>query len=282
MNDHRISLCMIVKDEEKYIDGCLKSVKDFVDEMIIVDTGSTDRTIEICKSFGAQVLNFHWNGDFSEARNYGLDHAAGDWILWLDADEKVDDTDAKKLRDIIEYDDLLLYIHLINFYGDIPDPDKTFEIACTRLFRNHNGFKFINKIHEVLNESEIIEKLNGSSIIKTVPIKVYHYGYLDSVNKEKNKSERNINMLKAELKQKDYSPWVLYHIASEYYNLKKYNEALDYVNLSIMGFLRQSKMPPSLLYKLKYSIFIISGNIEGAWPNIEKAILLYPDYVDLH
>lgn len=282
MNDRRLSLCMIVKDEENFIDGCLKSVKDYVDEMIIVDTGSTDRTVEICKSFGAQILTFPWNGSFSDARNYGLERATGDWILWLDADEVLDASDAKKLREILEDEGLLLNVHLINYYGDSPDPNKTFDIAHTRLFQNHKGFKFNNKIHEMLNANEIIAKFNEDPTIKTVPIKVYHYGYLDPVNKEKKKSERNIGMLKDELKQKDYSPWIEYHIASEYYRLKNYKEAFDYVNRSIMGFLKQLKTPPSLLYRLKYSILISSGSIEGAWPGIERAVTLYPDYVDLH
>lgn len=280
--DRRLSLCMIVKDEEEFIGGCLESVKDFVDEMIIVDTGSTDKTVEICESFGARVLHFPWNGSFADARNHGLEQAAGDWILWLDADEKVDASDAEKLREVLGDDDLLLSVHLINYYGEEPDPDKTFDIAHTRLFRNNKGFKFKNRIHEMLNADEIFEKYNKTAAIKTVPIKVHHYGYLDPVNEKKKKSERNISMLKQELKQNDYSPWTEYHIASEYYRLNKYQEAFEYVNHSIMGFLLQLKTPPSLLYRLKYSILIRSGSFEGAWPGIDKAVTLYPDYVDLH
>ncbi|MCM3663099.1 glycosyltransferase [Mesobacillus subterraneus] len=282
MTERRLSLCMIVKDEEKYIGTCLKSVKDYVDEMIIVDTGSTDRTVEICKSFGAKVFIFPWNGSFSDARNYGLERATGDWILWMDADERVDSADAHKLREVIEYNDFILSVHLINYFGDAPDPKKTFDIAHTRLFQNNKGFKFVNKIHEMLNANEVFTKHSASATIKSVPIKIYHYGYLDSVNDEKKKSERNIKLLEEELKQKDYSPWMEYHIASEYYRLKKFNEAFDYVNRSILSFIKQMKTPPSLLYRLKYSILISSGSIEGAWPGIERAIALYPDYVDLH
>jgi glycosyltransferase involved in cell wall biosynthesis len=279
MNFQRLSLCMIVKDEEERIGNCLNSVKGVVDEMIIVDTGSSDDTVNICKSFGAQVYNFPWNGSFSAARNYGLERATGDWILWLDADEQVDNSDVYKLRDILYSPDHLLSIHLINYYGECPDPDKTFDIAHTRLFRNHKGFKFIHNIHEMLNVNEV---LTSSVIIQTVPIKVYHYGYLDAVNENKKKFERNLSMLEDELSEKDYSPWVNYHIASEYYRTKQYNKAFDFINRSIIGFLQQLKTPPSLVYRLKYLILISSGNVEGAWPSIERAISLYPDYVDLH
>lgn len=282
MNNQRLSLCMIVKDEEKYISNCLNSVKDFVDEIIIVDTGSSDRTVEICKSFGAQVFKFPWNDSFSDARNFGIERATGDWILWLDADEEVDASDAYRLREILDSDEPLLSIHLINYYGDSPDSNKTFDIAHTRLFQNHKGFKFMNKIHEMLNVNEVFTTPDDTPIIKTVPIKVYHYGYLDDVNETKKKFERNFLMLEKELKQEDYSPWIEYHIASEYYRIQKYNEAFDYINRSIMGFLKQLKTPPSLLYRLKYSILISSGSIEGAWPGIERAVSLYPDYVDLH
>lgn len=282
MNLRRLSLCMIVKDEEDCIGKCLNSIKDVVDEMIIVDTGSSDRTVEICKSFGAQVFNFPWNGSFSAARNYGLERATGDWILWLDADEEVDSSDAHKLRNVLYYDDYLLSIHLINYYGDLPDLNKTFDIAHTRLFRNHKGFKFINNIHEMLNAHEVLTETEDNQAIKTVPIKVYHYGYLDYVNKNKKKFERNLEMLKKELAQKDHSPWIDYHIASEYYRVEQYDKAFDHVNRSIRGFLQELKTPPSLLYRLKYSILIASGSIDGAWPGIDRAVSLYPDYVDLH
>ena len=282
MDFRRLSLCMIVKNEEDCIGKCLSSVRDVVDEIIIVDTGSSDRTIEICESFGAQVLNFTWNGSFSDARNYGIERATGDWILWLDADEEVEATDVFKLRDILYSDDYLISIQLVNYYGEHPDPTKTFNIAHTRLFRNHIGFQFQNRIHETLNVNDIFADWEEIPSIATVPIKIYHYGYLDSYNDSKKKFERNFNMLEEELKQDDHSPWMEYHIASEYYRIKQFDKAFDYINQSIMGFLKKLQTPPSLLYRLKYAILINSGSIDGALLGIDRAITLYPDYVDLH
>ncbi|MDZ7260791.1 MAG: glycosyltransferase family 2 protein [candidate division KSB1 bacterium] len=81
-----LSLCMIVKNEEHYLAGCLESVKDLVDEMVIVDTGSQDRTKEIAAHYGARLFDYTWDDNFSEARNESLRQATGDWILYLDAD----------------------------------------------------------------------------------------------------------------------------------------------------------------------------------------------------
>jgi glycosyltransferase involved in cell wall biosynthesis len=282
MDFKRLSLCMIVKNEEEFISKCLSSVKRVVDEIVIVDTGSSDRTVEICKSFGAQVYEFPWNHSFADARNFGLERATGDWILWMDADEEVDASNVSKLRDILYSDEDILSIHLINYFGERPEPDKTFEIVHTRLLRNHKGFKFSGKIHEMLNVEEVLTIPEDGLNIKTVPIKIHHYGYLDSVTKNKKKFKRNLTMLKEDLKQKDHSPWTHYHIAAEYYGQEEYSKAFDHVNESIKDFLMRLQTPPSLLYRLKYSILISTGSIDGAWPGIEKACILYPDYVDLH
>jgi len=272
---------MIVKNEEKYISNCLKSIKDVVDEIIIVDTGSTDQTIEICKKFTNNILKFPWNNSFADARNFGLKEAKGDWILWLDADEEIDLEDGEKLKGLLNRfkDEKLISIHLINYIGKEKNANKTFHMAHTRLFKNHMGFNFKYNIHETLNVDEILGDIKE---IKMIPVKIYHYGYLDSEVSNKNKHLRNLNLLEKELKKENHSPWIEYHIASEYYRLGNYIESFEYINYSIKGFIYHQKMPPSLLYKLKYSILLSLGSIEGAWPSINSAIKLYPDYVDLY
>lgn len=89
MGKVRVSLCMIVKDEEEALPGCLESVRGLVDEIIVVDTGSKDRTPEIAKKYGAKVFSFRWINDFAAARNESLRHATGDYIFWLDVDDRV-------------------------------------------------------------------------------------------------------------------------------------------------------------------------------------------------
>ena len=97
-----ISLCMIVKDEEDVIERCLNSVSNVIDEVIIVDTGSSDTTIEKVKSLGAKVYNFKWINDFSKARNFSFSKATKDYILWIDADDILTENDAERLLNLKE------------------------------------------------------------------------------------------------------------------------------------------------------------------------------------
>ncbi len=274
---------MIVKNEEDCIERCLKGVEHVVDEMIIVDTGSTDNTIDICKSYGATIHSFQWNHDFSAARNFGLEKASGDWILWLDADEEVDAKDRYKLRDVLYWNDYdLLSIHLINYYGETIDPEKVLSIAHPRLFRNGLGFKFQNRIHETLNVHEILSEEEYPHRTGLAPIKVFHYGYTSATVNKKEKFKRNLALLEQELQEGRNLCWTHYHIASEYYRDQQYEKSFEHVNLAIVHFLSMGLTPPSLLYKLKYSILLSIGSMEGAYEGIQRAITLYPDYADLH
>jgi len=92
-----LSVCLIVRDEEQNLAECLKSVRDFADEIVVVDTGSTDNTVIIAESLGAKVIHSEWINDFSYARNVSLDQATGSWILWLDADDRVPLSEGKKI-----------------------------------------------------------------------------------------------------------------------------------------------------------------------------------------
>ncbi|UHA76189.1 glycosyltransferase [Paenibacillus sp. 481] len=272
---------MIVKNEEGCLHRCLSSVKDLVDEIIIVDTGSTDQTVEICHLHGANVLHYAWNDHFAEARNYGLRQATGDWILWMDADEVLGSCDTAQLKQTLALQsESIGWIHLINFIGDTPNENDAFHIAHSRLFRNHIGFKFNNSIHEMLNLEEVLPDYTPAQQLQ-LPVKIYHYGYMNEYLANKKKSERNIQLLKKELSKENHHPWIKYHMATEYYRMKDYVRAFEYLNLAIVHFLQEEKTPPSLLYKLKYSILITLGSVDGAWQGIDRAIQMYPDYVDL-
>jgi len=279
--NNRLTLCMIVKDEETFVGQCLESVRGFVDEMIVVDTGSVDRTKDICLEKGAKLFEYVWNGSFADARNFGLAQAAGNWILWMDADEMLEVQDAELWRNALRSGDQPIFgIPVVNYYGERPvDPDKAYLATQFRIFRNGLGLKFINDIHEQLN---VQEALPGCDKIGLLPAVLHHYGYLDDVTADKRKHERNMAMLQREQEKMGYSPWIDYHLASELYRVRDYGAAFEAVNVAMRRFIEQGVLPPSLLYKLKYDTLLSNGSFEGAWPGIEKAIALYPAYVDLH
>jgi len=281
LHTEKLSLCMIVRNEADCIARCLDSVSHLVDEMIVVDTGSTDGTDAICRSRGANVYPFSWNDDFSEARNYSLSLAQGEWILWLDADEEIE-ADPEQFRKLMAAEAYDLYsFRLHNFYGPRADRNQVISMAHPRLFRNRNGFRFRNRIHETLNVDEVLPGPDRQKRIGHASVTIWHYGYLDDFVKRKGKADRNVSLLKEELAQNENDPWLHYHLASEYYRIRQFHLSFQHVNRSIVLFLLANLTPPSLLYKLKYSILLSLGSFEGAYPAIEKAIALYPDYVDL-
>ena len=217
----RLSLCMIVKNEEKNIDPCLEGIKDAVDEIIIVDTGSTDATPQLAGRYGAKVFSFQWCDDFSAARNESIRHATGDYILWLDADDRIGREEAGKLlqmKKIMPFDKNKAYLlKLVNQRGDI-ELDESWQL---RIFPNSEGLIFHGKIHETVSPS--IEKL-GIDIIKA-DIRIIHTGYSgDDVCRDK--AQRNIAMMKKELEDNPDNFMLWYLIGGAYCLIGNYSDAM--------------------------------------------------------
>ena len=275
-----ISVCMIVKDEAEQLDQCLASITEIADELIIVDTGSTDHSPEICRHYGAKVVFYEWADHFADARNYGLQFATCEWILWLDADEVLDGKKTNLRQYLNNTDADILSIPVINYSGEEEpvDPNNAFVLSQYRLFRNDSQLRFIHHIHEHLNinESHKMDNLLEADIC------IHHYGYLTSSVESKKKSLRNLAILKKDLSGAGIDPWVYFHIANELQTLKAYEMSFHFINVSILGFLKNGQKPPAIIYRLKYEVLIQSNSYDEAWPGIEKAIELYPDYVDLH
>ncbi len=146
----QISLCMIVKDEELVIGRCLDSVKSFVDEIIIVDTGSTDRTKEIVKRYTNKIYDFEWVDDFSKARNYSFSKATKEYIMWLDADDVVSEENAIKIQRLKEMqEEPDIYMFKYNYaFDNLGYPTIIQERA--RLLRRDKKYKCESPIHEVI------------------------------------------------------------------------------------------------------------------------------------
>lgn len=282
MKHPSISLCMIVKDEEEMIAACLQSVSSIVDDIVIVDTGSTDGTISIAQQFTDRIYHFRWRDHFAEARNYALDQVQGDWVLWLDADEVVDMEDEELWRQSFltkakTFDALLLSLR--NYYGPYANEMEVYLYSSFRLLRVAAGLRYKQAIHEHLDLSRGKYRLDSDPV---PGISIRHYGYLDPMVEKKRKSVRNLELLKKEKATAGYDPWIDYHVASEHYRQRDYVQAFDSVNHAIKRFLENSQFPPSLVYKLKYEILLVAGRSDLALAGIEHAIMMYPDYVDLY
>jgi glycosyltransferase involved in cell wall biosynthesis len=216
-----ISLCMIVKNEEKYLAGCLESVKNLVDEMIIVDTGSIDKTVEIAESFGAHVKYFEWINDFAAARNISIEDAKHEWILYLDADERIEEKFHRGIKKITKRKDFGAFGLQLKCYTD-PNDQKKYDIAVyRRLFRNYEGIKFEGRVHEQVSYS--LEKMGAKSVQTDVVIE--HLGYAVSEELMTEKKERNLILLNQHLKDNPADAYSWHQLGATYVAMGKLQEA---------------------------------------------------------
>lgn len=207
-----LSLVMIVKNEENKLRRCLESVKNIVDEMIIVDTGSTDKTKEIALEFNAKIFDYKWDNNFAKARNYALKNSNGDWNLILDADECISKIDLTGVKTFINSNNNVIgQVKIINVF------EQDGEIR--------NSESFISRLAPkgVWFEGAIHEQLKSDFPRKVVDVILEHEGYLNT-----NKFDRNISILLDELKTKPNDSYLLYQTARTYYVNKMYSEASIY------------------------------------------------------
>ena len=273
-----ISLCMITYNEENSIRRCLKSVRGFVDEIIVADTGSTDRTKSICEEYGARIFDYQWTENFAEARNYSISKASCDWILLLDADEELAISDPAGLKHYLQNTACdLIPVRMIHFYGEKPADERRSHFSCTlRLARNDGDVWFSGVVHEKIDAGG---KSIGQAVDAKRFIRILHYGYMEDTPEDK--QDRNTLLLLKEKDRQPADPWISYHLAAEYYRRGSHEDAYRKVNEAIILFLGKQIKPPSLVYKLKYDM-IVAMHYKAAYGGIDKAIALYPDYVDLH
>ena len=222
----KLTLSMIVKNEEKYLYNCLKSVNDIADEIVLVDTGSSDNTINIAKEFNAGVFNYAWIDDFSAARNFALSKSTGDWILYLDADERFSEKSINEVKKIIKGKDLSGYRCIIKSIDEVNG--KPNFMRYTRLFHNNPGIKFKGKIHEQIDDS----LLENEFKILDANIEIIHVGYNVTENEIRNKALRNLKILQNEFEE-NKSSYNAYQLANTYTTLENYGEANKYYKLSV-------------------------------------------------
>jgi glycosyltransferase involved in cell wall biosynthesis/tetratricopeptide (TPR) repeat protein len=260
-SDHAtVSLTMIVKNEEHNLPACLDSVADLVDEVIVVDTGSTDATVDVAKRRGAKVFHFPWVDSFAAARNEALRHATGQWILWMDADDRLDQENRRKLQELLT---------------DLPSEITGFVMKClcvpdqnsatgtvvdhVRLFPNHQQLRWKYRIHEQILGA--IRALRGN--VRWSDVVIQHIGYQDPAVR-KSKMHRDLRLLHLENQENPDDPFTLFNLGSSYLEQNRPAQAVEALERS----LRRSDSSDSIVRKL-YSLIAQSYRLLG---DLDKAL----------
>lgn len=206
-----ISLCMIVKNEERFLEQCLRSVADVVDEIIIVDTGSTDRTIEIARSFGATVIEREWRNDFAWARNQSIESATRRWILFLDADEELTPESKNALLELknVPAHRHALFVRCFNESDDYRGTGAMSH-SLVRIFPNDERIRFRGLIHEF----PTLDNNPGGLPTANSPVAIVHHGYLKDVVAERNKAARNLEIVRAATEQDPSDPYHWFNLGT--------------------------------------------------------------------
>lgn len=227
-----VSVCMIAKNEEKYIGECLHRLSSYDWEIVVVDTGSTDRTVEIARQFTSKVYDFPWINDFSAARNYAVSMASNDYILMVDCDEYLEHN--QETAQTIQY--LVSQLHplqvgMINLLNpslpeksekSVPSSEKDLIHEQIARFFHRQYVHYKGAIHEQLTA------IQGEAL-EFIPLSLtfYHYGY-STMDIKREKAARNIALLEKELASHGSDPYLYFQLGQSYFGLSEYTKALPY------------------------------------------------------
>lgn len=275
---NQVSLCMIVKDEEEYLPKCLASINDIIDEIVIVDTGSTDKTVEIARNFGAKVYYFKWNNNFSEARNESLKYATKDWIFILDADDELTSESKENFKMLLnsKLDEKAIYhFETLSYYGSSIEKDNIAVNLNPRLFKNNRGIHYEGEVHNQLISSE------GDYNAVCKEIKIYHYGYIDKRIVSKDKRNRNIYILNEQVKKNPNNGFAYFNLGNEYGALDDMNKALEYYYKAYKSFNPRTGYSSLLILRIIISNLRLR-NYNEAVKFVDIGILHYPECTDFY
>lgn len=284
---------MMVRDEERSIAQAIRSVKPVVNEIIVVDTGSKDRTPEIASGLGAKVIRYKWDGNLGKARNVYVQHAGSEWILVLDADETIAKKDSSKLKKLIKKPRVAGYIFTRRDYikthdllrnwrpndGKYPKEEKRSgcpgwsPTKCIRLFRKSEGL-YREERHSV--HKDVVEfRKNRRSNIEECDIIIHHFRYLKGERfieeKEKAYLRRELNYIKTS----PHNPWSYLNIGITLFSLKEDNKAIKYLNKAVA-----INKKFAMAYFVLGMIYKEKAQYKKAFVNLKKAITIKPRYVD--
>lgn len=219
----KISVCIITKNEAKKLERCLASVKGKVDEIVVVDTGSTDDTKNIIKKYADVTGDFVWCDDFSKARNYSISLANNDWILVLDSDEWIEEFDAKEILKAVSNGDLSLVGRIKR--RNIIATNGVTEVGYEYISRVFNRKKCVyrGRIHEQISSFD-----GAGNVCVELPLTIGHDGYAGNEEDKNKKALRNIELLLMDLEEYGDEPYSLYQLGKGYYMQQQFQEAAGY------------------------------------------------------
>jgi glycosyltransferase involved in cell wall biosynthesis/Tfp pilus assembly protein PilF len=272
MEEPTISLCMMIKDEEEMLPRCLSSVKKYVDEIIVVDTGSTDNSVSIAESFGAKVYHHPWEEDFSKHRNQSISHATGDWFLILDADEEIIEGTGSLIKDAVGKKGVdSISFQVISLYAGGNKSLHTQE----RLFRNHIGIHYEERIHN---------RIAGSKVTCLCPVKVLHHGYNVQQEKAKRKHERRLRLLQREMEDDPKNPVPHHYLAASYLSVPQYEKAAQE---ALVALVLADEIGEAASFFYAWTHYIASsalfyiGRLEDAWKICLLGLKRFPEDPDI-
>jgi glycosyltransferase involved in cell wall biosynthesis len=275
-----LSICLIIKNEEKYLSRCLSSIKDIASEIIVVDTGSTDNSILITSEYTDQIYSCKWKDDFSLARNFCLDKAEGDWILVLDGDEEVDRKCLDLLTEIIQVQDIDAYLVTIN-----NNPENTQELMAIsdlqpRLFRNNKQYRYRGIIYEQILDS-ILRSKPYARIEIARDIHIMHYGYVKEDKENRHRLMRNTDLISKALYREEEEAIKYFYLGREYYLHHKFADALVHFLFVYDQADLQADYFPELLRSISVSLYMLDRSAD-ALTFIDNALTILADMGDLH
>jgi len=266
-----ISACMIVKNEEKFLPGCLESIKGLVDEIIIVDTGSTDRTMEIAREYGAKIYEHPWENDFSLHRNQSMGYATSDWILIIDADEEFDPAEHENIKMLIKRKDIEGVSFVV--YNEI-NYDRVGCLTSKRIFRNHKGYKYDGIVHNQL-------RMSGKTM--ETDFKVIHHGYALSEEDMRKKAKRSEELLLKQVEEKPDYIFAHFNLAQLYRGEENFERCLKHSKILVDNSSFEETGNRHLylmgLDQLGCAYFGV-GQHEKAIETLKKALKYKNDYLD--
>lgn len=267
-----ISCCMIVKNEESFLEQCLESIKDYVDEIIIVDTGSMDRTVEIASRYTHKVYFHPWENSFSKARNQALSYATSNWVFQIDADEELVEGSGTKLREAVNSAGSADAI-LVNIISTYSNENKTARHNFERLFRNNGIIHYEGIVHN---------RVVGQVSIKGSKIELMHHGYSVDEEKAHEKFKRTTELLKKQIEEKPDDPMPHHYLGTSYLSRGMHEEAAKESLLAIDLAIQQNDNHPLYLWSHHNAsiAFFHMGNLEQAHKYSLQAIEKFPNHLD--